>query len=201
MIADRDYFVIELPAGDLVNDIFDNKQGLYLEIGSGKGEFISRYPISHSDWNFIGMEKSEKRIRNCLKKLSIEQNPNVRLLVKKADAGIAEFFRAESLSGVFIQHPDPWPKQRHHCRRLFQQDFLTALAGIMKPAAKVQVSTDHAEYATWIAKEFSQSPHFSCLQDEPIQGQVNLDEHVVTWYEEEQRRLGYPPHFMLYERI
>ncbi|MCB5261992.1 MAG: tRNA (guanosine(46)-N7)-methyltransferase TrmB [Candidatus Cloacimonetes bacterium] len=201
MIADRDYFLIELAAGKKANDSFADGQDLYLEIGSGKGEFISRYPISHLTWNFIGMEMNEKRIRVCLKKLSVESNPNVRLLRARADAGIAEYFRPESLSGVFIQHPDPWPKRRHHRRRLFQEDFLTALAGIMKPAAQVQISTDHADYAAWIVNEFSKSPHFLCLQDDPIQGHANLDEHVVTWFEQEQRRLGYPPNFMLYKRI
>lgn len=201
MIADRDYFVKELAEADFADDIFADGQDLYLEIGSGKGEFISRYPISHPTWNFIGMEMSEKRIRVCLKKLSVEQNPNVRLIRKKADAGIAELFRPESLSGVFIQHPDPWPKRRHHRRRLIQQDFLTALASIMKPEAQVQISTDHAAYAAWIVAEFAQNPHFLCLQDSPIQGHGNLDEHVVTWFEEEQRRQGYPPNFMLYKRI
>ncbi|MCB5265568.1 MAG: tRNA (guanosine(46)-N7)-methyltransferase TrmB [Candidatus Cloacimonetes bacterium] len=201
MIADRDFFVKELAEGDFADDIFADGQDLYLEIGSGKGEFISRYPISHPSWNFIGMEMSEKRIRVCLKKLSVEQNPNVRLIRKKADAGIAQLFRPESLSGVFIQHPDPWPKRRHHRRRLIQQDFLTALAGIMKPEARVQISTDHTDYAAWIVAEFAQNPHFLCLQDNTIQGHGNLDEHVVTWFEEEQRRQGYPPNFMLYKRI
>lgn len=201
MIADRDYFLIELAAGKKANDSFADGQDLYLEIGSGKGEFISQYPISHPSWNFIGMEMSEKRIRNCLKKLSIENNHNVRLFRHKADAGIAELFRKESLSGVFIQHPDPWPKRRHHRRRLIQQDFLSALAEIMKPGAQVQISTDHEDYSAWIVEEFLASPHFICLQDDPIQGRYNLDEHIVTWYEEEQRRLGYPPYFMLYKRI
>ncbi len=201
MIAKRDFFVKELAEGDFADGIFDPKQDLYLEIGSGKGEFISQYPISHPNWNFIGMEMSEKRIQNCLKKLTQDKHPNVRLIRKKADAGIAGLFRPESLSGVFIQHPDPWPKRRHHRRRLFQQDFLSVLASIMKPGAQVQISTDHSAYAAWIVEEFAQSPRFLSLQDAPIQGHANLDEHVVTWFEDEQRRQGYPPNFMLYKRI
>lgn len=60
MIADREYFVIELAEGGFIDDIFDDARDLYLEIGSGKGEFISQYPINHSRWNFIGIKKSEK---------------------------------------------------------------------------------------------------------------------------------------------
>jgi tRNA (guanine-N7-)-methyltransferase len=201
MISDRDFFVVEPAEGELLNSVFDSDTPLYLEIGSGKGEFISRYPIGHPGWNFIGMEMSEKRIINCLKKLSVEKNPNVRLIRKFADAGISELFRGASVSGVFIQHPDPWPKRKHHRRRLIQQDFLNSLAYILIPGAQVQVSTDHSGYAAWIVEEFLQNPHFTSLQDDPIQLHPNLDEHIVTWFEEEQRRHGYHPHFMLFERI
>jgi tRNA (guanine-N7-)-methyltransferase len=201
MISDSGFFVIEPEEGELLDDVFADKRDLYLEIGSGKGEFISRYPITHPEWNFIGMEMSPKRIQNCLKKLSVEVNPNVRLIRKHADASISSMFRKESLSGVFIQHPDPWPKRRHHRRRLIQQDFLSALATILKPGAQVQISTDHNEYAAWIVEQFLQNPHYLSLQDDPIQLHPNLDEHIVTWFEQEQRRLGYHPHFMLYKRI
>jgi tRNA (guanine-N7-)-methyltransferase len=201
MISDRAYFVLEPPPDHLLNSIFNDKRPLYVEIGSGKGEFISRYPISHPEWNFIGMEMSEKRIRNCLKKLSPDKNPNVRLVRKFVDSTISGMFMPNSISGVFIQHPDPWPKRRHHRRRLIQQGFLDSLAKILMPGAQVQISTDHQEYATWIVEEFLQNPNYTSLQDDPIQFHPNLDEHIVTWFEEEQRRLGYHPHFMLYERI
>jgi tRNA (guanine-N7-)-methyltransferase len=201
MISDRDFFVVEPAEGSLLNDVFADEHDLYLEIGSGKGEFISRYPISHPEWNFIGIEMSEKRIQNCLRKLSVDRNPNVRLIRRYVDAQISGWFSKASLSGVFIQHPDPWPKRRHHRRRLIQQDFLDALADVLKHKAQVQVSTDHAEYANWILEEFLQNPHFSSLQDDPIQMHPNLDDHIVTWFEEEQKRQGYHPHFMLFERI
>lgn len=201
MISDRDYFVVEPAEGKLLNSIFEGDNPLYVEIGSGKGEFISRYPKLHPGWNFVGIEMSEKRIRNCLKKLSVEENPNVRLVRKYVDAGISDLFRAASVEGVFIQHPDPWPKRKHHRRRLIQQEFLNSLAHILIPGAQVQISTDHSAYAAWIVEEFLQNPHYTSLQDDPIQLHPNLDEHIVTWFEEEQRRRGYNPHFMLFERI
>ncbi len=201
MISERDFFVAEPAEDDLLNDIIDDDRPLYLEIGSGKGEFISRYPVLHPEWNFIGMEKSEKQIRNCLKKLSKEANPNVRLVRRFADATINSWFKKESLSGVFIQHPDPWPKRRHHRRRLIQQDFLNALSEILIPGAQVQLSTDHEEYANWILEEFLDNPYYVSLQDEPVQMCPNLDKHIVTWFEEAQKRMGYHPLFMLYKRI
>ena len=201
MIEDRDFFVADPPEGSKLNSIFTDSNPLYIEIGSGKGEFISRYPISHPNWNFLGLEMSEKRIINCLKKLDRVKNPNVRLVRKYMDSSIKELFISQSISGVFIQHPDPWPKRRHHRRRLIQQDFLDALAEILIPGAQVQVSTDHADYAAWIVEEFLNNPHYMSLQDDPIQMHPNLDEHISTWFEEEQKRNGFMPHFMLYQRI
>jgi len=201
MLEDRDYFVIEPAEDAILNDIYDDDNDLYLEIGSGKGEFISRYPMSHPEWNFIGIEMSEKRIRNCLKKLSIDSNPNVRLIRRYVNTSISSWFHKESLAGVFIQHPDPWPKRKHHRRRLIQQDFLDAMAIVLRHGAQVQISTDHAEYANWISEEFLANPNYVSLQDDPIQLHPNLDDHIVTWFEEEQKKQGYHPHFMLFERI
>ncbi|HNQ44292.1 MAG TPA: tRNA (guanosine(46)-N7)-methyltransferase TrmB, partial [Candidatus Cloacimonadota bacterium] len=201
MITDREYFVVESAQDATLNGIFTDPNPLYIEIGSGKGEFISRYPISHPNWNFIGFEMSEKRIRNILKKVNPHDHGNIRLVRSRIDAGIKDMFLPETISGVFIQHPDPWPKRRHHRRRLIQADFLDALAQIMKPQAQVQISTDHEAYAAWIVEEFLNSPHFVSLQDDPIQEHPNLDEHIVTWFEQEQKRRGYNPRFMLFERI
>lgn len=201
MITDRDFFVIEPIPDTTLNSVFTEANPLYIEIGSGKGEFISRYPISHPNWNFLGFEMSEKRIRNILKKINPQDHANIRLIRRKIDAGIKDLFAPESISGVFIQHPDPWPKRKHHRRRLIQADFLEALAHIMMPKAQVQISTDHEAYAAWIAEEFLDCPHFVSLQDDLIQDHPNLDEHIVTWFEQEQKRLGYNPRFMLFERI
>lgn len=199
MLEDRAFFVIEDSPGLILNEVFPTPKPLYLEIGSGKGEFISRYPQLHPEWNFLGLEMSEKRIRNCLKKLSPEINPNVRLFRKYVDADILKYVVPHSIAGVFIQHPDPWPKRRHHRRRLIQPIFLESLAMLLQKGGIVQIATDHAEYAAWIVNIFENSPHFVSLQQSPIQMQPNLDNHINTWFEEAQKRIGYHPHFMLYQ--
>lgn len=201
MLSDRDFFVPQIDEDSILNDLFDSGKELYIEIGSGKGEFISQYPRLHLDKNFIGFEMSEKRIINCLKKLDPQHNPNVRLVRLAVDEKIAALFRKASVSGVFIQHPDPWPKRRHHRRRLIQPEFLDSLARILKPNAKIQIATDHKDYALWIVDIFSKHNEFHSLQDSPIQTHYNLENHVVTWFEQEQRRLGFEPNFMLYQRI
>ncbi|NLK49242.1 MAG: tRNA (guanosine(46)-N7)-methyltransferase TrmB [Candidatus Cloacimonetes bacterium] len=202
MLSDRDFFVLPPHEGMVdYGAVFGNANPVYIEIGSGKGEFISQYPTLYPDANFLGFEVREKRIRNILKKLDTTRNPNVRLMVELVDEGIRERLPAESVEGVFIQHPDPWPKRRHHRRRLIQPVFLEALAYILKKDGFVQISTDHAEYATWIEREFAQCPLFKPVFSETIQNSPHLENHVVTWFEEEQRRQGYEPQFMFYHKV
>lgn len=202
MLTDRSYFLLEPGEARLdYASVFGNDHPLYIEIGCGKGEFISQYPVIHPEWNFLGFEGREKRIRNILKKIDPLKNPNVRIIRLMVDAKITQIIPPQSVQGVFIQHPDPWPKKRHHKRRLIQQDFLDALAAIMAPDAQVHISTDHAEYANWIAEEFVKNPNFLSLHDQPIQADSSLDHHIETWYEADQRRQGFEPNFMLFQRI
>lgn len=202
MLSDRDFFIYE--PGDLILEpaaVFGNSNPVYIEIGCGKGEFISQYPIHHLNWNFLGFEMREKRIRNILKKLSPELNPNVRIVRRMVDTNIRSLLPADSVQGVFIQHPDPWPKKRHHKRRLIQQSFLDALASVLVLEGQVHIATDHDEYANWIAEVFMNNPNFLSLSDHVMQASPSLDDHIVTWYESEQRRLGFEPNFMLFKRI
>lgn len=202
MISDRDFFEIEIGESRLdYKAIFGNDYPVYIEVGCGKGEFISRYPVVHPTWNFIGFEMSGKRINNTLKKLNPEINPNVRITRKFIDASITQFIAPASVHGVFIQHPDPWPKRKHHRRRLINQAFLKALSEIMIPGAFVQIATDHEEYASWIVDEFIQNPYFSSAFNDIILTHSGLDEHIVTWFEQEQRRQGFEPFFMLFKKL
>lgn len=208
MISDRDYFVIDAPRdgdGKLLpldpDALFPSVQPLYLEIGCGKGEFISRYSIAHPEINILGLEAADKRIVNTLKKLNPTANPNVRLIRLFVDSSLSCLIPAKSVSGIFIQHPDPWPKRRHHRRRLIQREFLDALVSIMKPDAEVQISTDHKGYASWILEEFVAHPGFISVFDDLLRHTSPFEQHITTWFEAEQRRQGFNPQFMLFKRI
>ena len=100
---------------------------------------------------------------------------------------------------LLLQHPDPWPKRKHFPRRLVQQKLLDALAVIIKPKGFLQISTDHAEYAQWIWKQFQHRTDYRSHVLEGLSATPLLDEHITTFYEHEQRRLGYEPMHMLFE--
>jgi len=202
MLSDREFFLLPEDIGLLdYSQVFGNSNPVYVEIGSGKGEFISQYPILHPDSNFLGFEVRDKRVRNILKKLDPARHPNVRLVEELVDHRITERLPRESVHGIFIQHPDPWPKKRHFKRRLIQAAFLDAMASILMQGAFVQISTDHSEYANWIAEEFLRNSFYESVYDEAIQSKSHLEDHVITWFEQEQRRLGYEPNFMLFRKM
>lgn len=180
--------------------IFQNNNPMYIEIGSGKGEFISEYALIHPEWNFIGFELKQKRVDISLRKLDLVRHNNVRLATFIIDENIAQIIPVNTIDGVFIQHPDPWPKRKHFRRRLVQQELLDALSKILKPGGFIQVSTDHEDYAQWIWKEFSTRDDYSSMSEEGISFKPMLDEHVITFYEREQRRLGFEPRHMLFKR-
>lgn len=198
----RDKYLIQINPDKPLDfiELFGNNNPVLIEIGSGKGEFISEYALLHPNQNFIGFELKQKRIDIILRKLDLNKHQNVKLATFMIDAKIESFITPNSVDGVFIQHPDPWPKRKHFKRRLVQQSLLDALAKIVKPQGFIQVSTDHNEYAHWIWKEFAKRQDFKPVISDGISEKPLLDEHIITYYEREQRRLGFEPKHMLFEK-
>jgi len=184
-----------------LQELFHNNNPVYVEIGSGKGEFISEYALNHPEWNFIGFELKQKRVDIILRKLDLEKHSNVRLATFMIDSNIEKIIPKNSITGVFIQHPDPWPKRKHFKRRLVQNALLDALNKIIIQGGFIQVSTDHEDYAYWIWDVFKHRQDFCSPVAENISLKPLMDEHVITFYEREQRRLGFEPKHMLYKKL
>jgi tRNA (guanine-N7-)-methyltransferase len=131
--------------------VFGNDNPVELEIGSGKAGFLLRRAQSCSSINFLGIEWANEFYKYSVDRMQRRGVPNVR--IARTDA--AHFIRVQcpraSLSALHVYHPDPWPKARHHKRRLFQPPFVDAAATCLKPGARWAVQTDHAEYFSIIA--------------------------------------------------
>lgn len=183
-------------------EVFGNSNPVHLEIGCGKGEFISMLPTRKPDVNFLGIELKMKRILMILKKLDEVRHKNVRLIKLFVDANVTEIIPKESLDVIYIQHPDPWPKRRHHKHRLIQQDFIDSLYKILKPGGTVELSTDHTEYAEWIVNEFAQRKDFESLYDNGFTRESPYEEeHIETYFEKVNADIGFKPYFMHYRKI
>jgi tRNA (guanine-N7-)-methyltransferase len=180
--------------------IFGNDHPVHLEIGSGKGEFLSQAAVRKQDVNFVGIELKHKRIISILKKLDSTNHQNVRLIELFVDSCIKEKIREQSVERIYIQHPDPWPKRKHIKNRLIQQELIDCLSHLLKFDGVIDLSTDHDGYRDWIISQFSGRSDF--LPNYPGHYTRIADvEHIETYFEIEKRREGYEPSFFQYRKV
>lgn len=143
-------------------EVFKRDGKLFLEIGTGAGHFMIDYCADHPDHNFVGLDYRFKRSFALAKKLAAIENKNFRYLRAKGER--IEFQFAENeLDGLFYFFPDPWPKARHHKKRLIQQPFLHSAYKVLKPGAIFYIKTDHDGYAEWMEKEIKEFGKFEIL--------------------------------------
>jgi tRNA (guanine-N7-)-methyltransferase len=115
---------------------------LHLEIGSGNGFFLAGMAKRHPDRNWLGLEIRFKRVVLCAKKLVAAGVSNAR--IGRYDAWhLSDLFEDGALAGLYTNHPDPWPKERHEKKRLIGPVFARWAAGALAPGARWRLKTDH----------------------------------------------------------
>jgi len=141
----------------------DRERELAVEIGYGNGDFLIEEAGRRGDRNHVGIEVSWTSTTHLLARIDKHGLGNVRALLGDARVALGVLFEPESIDRVFLNHPHPWPKARHHGRRIVEPGFLRLLAERMKPSAKLTIVTDHAAYAEWIAEVLEAQDDFvSC---------------------------------------
>ncbi|MEM7309933.1 MAG: hypothetical protein AAF682_24880 [Planctomycetota bacterium] len=166
---------------------------LALEIGFGNGEFLEREAARRPDRNHVGIELSWTSATYLFRRLDRGATPNVRVLLANAELALQLLFAPGSLDEVFINHPCPWPKERHHGRRLVRPETLPLLASRMAPGAPVTIVTDHAAYAEWIAETLEGQ---TALR--PVHGATEIPEppgRETTKYQRKAMAAGVPIHY------
>ena len=114
---------------------------------------------------------------------------NVRMMRADARHLVIHSLPDSSLTMLHIYHPDPWPKKRHHRRRLFQPEFVAAVARVLVPGGRLAIQTDHAEYFEWIRAVLAGEPRLAEAPfDVPEAGVV--DGRILTNYEIKYEREG-----------
>jgi len=118
-----------------------------LEIGFGMGETTAAMALARPDINFLGVEVYPAGIGALCKRIHEQALNNIRIVAHDAVEVVRDMLAPESLAGVHIYFPDPWPKARHHKRRLVAQPFISALATRIKPKGYLHCATDWQHYA------------------------------------------------------
>jgi tRNA (guanine-N7-)-methyltransferase len=198
----REFFELNLKPKKKINfrKVYGNDNPVHLEIGSGRGEFLLHKSVQHSEVNFLAIELKEKRIKTVIRQLDLKIHKNVRVVKLFVDEKITDYVPEESFQVIYIIHPDPWSKRKHHKNRIIQHDFIDVLWKILKPGGIIQLSTDHEEYANWIIQHFLERKDFESVYYKGFTRDPE-EKHIETFFEKRKRQEGFLPFFMKYRKV
>lgn len=187
---------LEAPAG-----LFSPRaRDIWLEIGFGGGEHLLWQAMHNPETGMIGCEPFEDGVVKVLAALEAEERPNLLLWPDDARPLLRQL-PARSLGRVFILFPDPWPKKRHHKRRLITRHSLDVLAGAMRPGAELRVATDIGAYASAILLAVSAHGGFRWTADRPADWRERTSDWPPTRYEGKALAAGRRCYYLRFERI
>tara|TARA_B100001179_G_scaffold214618_1_gene184129 strand:- start:490 stop:1164 length:675 start_codon:yes stop_codon:yes gene_type:complete len=146
---------------------FDSDQhNLVIEIGFGDGAALIESALKYPDKNFIGIEVYDSGLGQCLNAINQHKIKNIRLIYRDAVEVFEQFITKKSVEKINILFPDPWPKKRHHKRRLINKRFLALLSKSLINKGIINISTDWEDYAQQIELTFKESNQFKEIKSE-----------------------------------
>ena len=138
--------------------VFGRRAPVVLEIGCGMGETTAAIALAHPETDFVGVEVHGPGVGSILNRIEQSSLANLRMIQYDAVEVVDAMIPEGSLAGVHVYFPDPWPKKRHHKRRLLQPAFVHALATRLAPGGYLHAATDWAPYAEEILATFAAEP-------------------------------------------
>ena len=180
-------------------ELFGNVRPVVLEIGFGNGDATWQMARQSPQENFIGVEVHKPGVGHLLLNLQEQAIENVRIACEDAVVFLRERIAASSLEGVRLFFPDPWPKKRHHKRRIVQAEFVTLLAEKVQAGGIVHFATDWQNYAEHMLVVLQQNPAFENLSDTGDYCS-RATWRPMTRYEKRGKRLGHEVYDLLFLR-
>ena len=179
---------LRIPAGPVSpHELMPAARETWLEIGFGGGEHMAAQAARAPDVLILGAEPFLNGVASAVRHIDEQGLTNVRLQDGDVRELIARLPDA-CLARVFILFPDPWPKARHHKRRLVQPDTVAELARLLRPGGRLRFASDVAHYVDWALEAISASPAFVWTAERPDDWRTPPADHITTRYEE--KRLG-----------
>jgi tRNA (guanine-N7-)-methyltransferase len=167
---------------------------LELEIGSGKCTFLLQQGQATPQVNYIGLEYARAFWRYGADRVRRHALPNVRVGNVEASIFLRYYVPASSLRQIHVYFPDPWPKARHHKRRLIQEPTLRLFHRALEPAGRVRLVTDHADYFQWMLEHIAKVPDLFEQAGFDAPESAGEGELVGSNFERKYRREGRPFH-------
>ena len=192
--------IVEPPEeGEILDPMswFDTPGPFELEIGCGKGGFLLARTREKPAVRLLGVEWANKFFKYAADRMVRRGIDNVRVMRTDARFLVQDHLPAVSVRVLHLYHPDPWPKKRHHKRRLVQVKFAEAVARILEPGGRWLIQTDHQEYFEWIREIVGASPDLEPIAWPDAVG-GNDPEWSGTNFEVKYRREGRSIHRVAY---
>jgi tRNA (guanine-N7-)-methyltransferase len=144
-----------------LDHVFGRGAPKVLEIGFGMGETTATLAAQHPEFDYLGIEVHTPGVGSLLKRIAEIGLANVRVIQHDAVEVLRDMIAPAAVDAVHVFFPDPWPKKRHHKRRLVQPEFVALLVERMKPGAYLHVATDWQEYAEQVLDVFRREPRLA----------------------------------------
>ena len=174
-------------------DKIRSEKALVLEIGSGMGETTLEIAKAHPETDFVAVEVHGPGVGSLLNRIQKESIKNLRVVRHDAVEVLERMVGDGTLAALHLFFPDPWPKKRHHKRRLVQPAFASLIAGKLRPGGILHAATDVPDYAEHIERVFLENDHFEKMNR-------GLIERPTTKFEARGQKLGHPIRDLFFRR-
>ena len=155
-------FGVEFQESEIeLGTLFPSAQPIVMDIGYGMGEATWQIAKANPSTNYLGVEVHMPGVGKLMARLEEYELTNVRLIERDVFEVFYYMVKDESLDGVHLFFPDPWPKKRHFKRRIVNERFLADVAAKLKPGGYLHIATDWVPYAEWIKEVFSNTNLFT----------------------------------------
>jgi tRNA (guanine-N7-)-methyltransferase len=181
-------------------DIFDTeKPSLWIEIGFGNGEHLAELMIQEPDNLYIGAEPFINGMASFLTKIKEQELKNIKVLMDDAMMLIRSL-KDNCVDGIYILNPDPWPKKRHHKRRIINHQNLDEIARVLKPKGKLILTTDVDDLAEWMITHTSSHPSFKWRAEKADDWRTPPENWIKTRYEIKGEKAGRKQTYLLFNK-
>lgn len=187
-------YVVQVPEEEKGkwSDVFGNKNPIHIEIGMGKGKFITTLAQKNPDINYVGIEKYSSVLVRALEKVKELEVDNLRFILMNAE-NIEEVFEKNEVNQIYLNFSDPWPKDRHAKRRLTSTTFLGRYNNVLKPEGRVEFKTDNRSLFDFSLDEVPNAGWKIENYTFDLHNDISLNEgNIMTEYEEKFSKLGTP---------
>ena len=188
----------DLAALDSPCALFARDAPCYLEIGFGNGENLAALAALHPNCDFFGVEVHRPGVGQCLRMLEDSHATNVRVINADILQVVQQAVWNQKLDGIYLLFPDPWPKRRHHKRRLVSTPFIERLNTCLKPGGYLYIATDWEPYAAHCTELFQSQNLLHPVKDP--ERLPNFIARTPTRYEKRGLGLGHPIQELIYQR-